>query len=67
MCTSCDFIAELFSEGKFNLFSQLLYTLSTFKLFINDNSNGTLNPKMPQTDEFYGFTTEVEKTFYCCD
>ena len=49
------------------LFSQLLYALSTFQLFINENSNGTLNPKMPQTDEFYSFITEVEKTFYFCD
>ena len=46
------------------LFSQLLYALSTFQLFINENSNGT---PMPQTDEFYGFITQVEKTFYFCD
>ena len=54
-------------KGDFKLFSQLLYASSTFQLFVNENSNGTPNPKMPQTDEFFGFITEVEKTFYFCD
>ena len=32
-------------KGNFKLFSQLLYALSTFQLFINEISNGTLTPK----------------------
>ena len=49
------------------MFSQLLYALSTFQLFINENSNCNPNPKMQQTDEFDGSITEVENTFYFCD
>ena len=41
--------------------------MSTFQLFINENSNRTPKPKMPQTDEFYGFIKSRKQSTFVID